>query len=338
MNDLVSIVVPIYNVEKYLDRCLSSIINQTYKNLEIILINDGSTDNSLNICKKYQNDNRIKIFSRENRGLLYTRIDGVKKSSGKYLMFVDSDDYIDLDMIEYMTKMINKNNLQMLKCGYKYSYDNSVIFPVTSDEIEIVDDTSLAYKYLITRDNIHSIWAELIDNDILKKHVDEIDYTIAMGEDIHFNQIMYKYYDKIGYINKNFYSYEYDINSMSHGFEINKVKKKISDLIKVYTYFINAMENENKKYISNEALITISNNIMSLSNSKKMKFKDILNLSKEIKKDEINNKIKENITLKNINGRNKKESIMGKIFYLNMLRMYSLIIFLINRIKNGRMK
>ena len=111
MNPKVSIIIPVYNVEKYLERCVDSALNQTYENLEIILVNDGSTDNSLQICEKYQTENRVKIFSEENRGLPTARNLGVKKSSGDYIFFLDSDDWLDKDLIEKLVKSNSEKTL-----------------------------------------------------------------------------------------------------------------------------------------------------------------------------------------------------------------------------------
>ena len=95
-NNLISIIVPVYNVSEYLPRCLDSLINQTYKNIEIILVNDGSTDNSLEICKKYaEKDLRIKVIDKENGGISSARNTGIAEASGEWIGFVDSDDYIE---------------------------------------------------------------------------------------------------------------------------------------------------------------------------------------------------------------------------------------------------
>ena len=103
---LISIIVPIYRVEEYLDKCLSSIINQTYKNLEIILVNDGSDDNSIKIAKKYaKKDERIKIIEEDNKGLSCARNTGINASTGKYITFVDSDDFIEENYIEVLYKI-----------------------------------------------------------------------------------------------------------------------------------------------------------------------------------------------------------------------------------------
>ena len=90
-----SIIVPVYNVENYVDKCIKSILNQTYKNYEVIIINDGSTDNSLNIINKYKNNKKIKIITQKNKGLSNARNNGMKMATGDYLLFIDSDDYIE---------------------------------------------------------------------------------------------------------------------------------------------------------------------------------------------------------------------------------------------------
>lgn len=105
---MVSVVVPIYNVEQFLPNCLESIINQTYDDLEIILINDGSTDGSLDICNKYASDDkRVRVVSQNNGGLSAARNTGIEISTGEYITFIDSDDEIELDMIEYLMRLID---------------------------------------------------------------------------------------------------------------------------------------------------------------------------------------------------------------------------------------
>ena len=123
-NDLISIIVPVYNVEKYLVKCLESIINQTYKYLEIILIDDGSTDGSGRICDEYaKKDNRIKVSHKGNGGLSSARNVGLDMSAGQYIAFVDSDDWLELDMYEYLMK--NRAIDGITVCGY-YQGDEKI--------------------------------------------------------------------------------------------------------------------------------------------------------------------------------------------------------------------
>ena len=129
MNELVSIVVPIYNTEQYIPKCIESLINQTYKNLEIILVDDGSTDNSFNICEKYQKeDERIKLFHKENGGVSSARNYGIKKATGKYICFCDSDDYYSLKALTIMTDTIRDSNADLCCFGrYGGAFENKYI-------------------------------------------------------------------------------------------------------------------------------------------------------------------------------------------------------------------
>lgn len=119
MNNLVSVIVPVYNVENYLRRCLDSIVNQTHKNLQIILINDGSTDNSYNICKEYSEiDNRITLIDKKNGGLSSARNEGISKAVGEYLLFVDSDDWIELDLVDLVLNRASRTKSDIVLFGY----------------------------------------------------------------------------------------------------------------------------------------------------------------------------------------------------------------------------
>lgn len=122
----ISVIVPIYNVEEYLDKCIQSLINQTYSNLEIILVNDGSTDNSLRICKKYESYPNILICNKKNGGLSDARNFGLDKATGNYICFVDSDDYIEKDMIEYLYNNLNNYKADISCCNIYMLYDNKI--------------------------------------------------------------------------------------------------------------------------------------------------------------------------------------------------------------------
>ena len=120
----VSVIVPVYNSEKYLKRCLDSIIAQTYNNLEIIIVNDGSTDNSTDIIREYKKkDNRIKEINQKNQGCVIARLNGIKESTGQYCMFVDSDDWIELITIENLVQRIFSN---IIHSFFEYSNSDSL--------------------------------------------------------------------------------------------------------------------------------------------------------------------------------------------------------------------
>ena len=127
MNTKISVIVPVYNVEKYLERCLESIIFQTYKELEIIVINDGSTDNSGKICDYYaQKDSRIKVLHQENKGAASAKNAGLHIATGKYLTFVDSDDYLEKDSYEFMQKHLEEKAVDVIHCAFRDVYKEHV--------------------------------------------------------------------------------------------------------------------------------------------------------------------------------------------------------------------
>jgi len=124
----VSIIIPVYNVEKYIEQCLDSVIHQTYKNLEIIIVNDGSSDNSYSICEKYANsDNRFVLITQQNGGLAKARNEGIKASSGDIISFVDSDDFLDEQMIEKMVGLYLETAADIVCTGYD-EYDDEKSF------------------------------------------------------------------------------------------------------------------------------------------------------------------------------------------------------------------
>ena len=123
--DLISIIVPAYNVEKYISKCIESLINQTYKNIEIIIINDGSRDNTENIIKKFK-DKRIKYYKNVNQGIGKTRNFGIDKSNGEFLMFIDSDDFLDIRACEILHNKIKEEKLDLVICDFYKIYDKSL--------------------------------------------------------------------------------------------------------------------------------------------------------------------------------------------------------------------
>ncbi len=140
----ISIIIPIYNSEKYIEQCINSILNQTFKNFELILINDGSTDNSRVICERYENkDKRIKLFNIGNRGVSSARNLGIENSRGKYIMFCDSDDYVKNTWCEELYKLIKDNNNSYIVCGVEINNKRSKNLSkqyckLSNDEINII--------------------------------------------------------------------------------------------------------------------------------------------------------------------------------------------------------
>ena len=135
MGEKISVIVPVYNVEQYLERCVDSIINQTYTNLEIILVNDGSTDNSGKLCDELaKKDERIRVIHKENGGLSDARNRGIDEAESDLVGFIDSDDYIDSDMYEVLLKNLNNTDADLSMCALYDVYNNTPEAQVTNKE------------------------------------------------------------------------------------------------------------------------------------------------------------------------------------------------------------
>ncbi|MBX9136408.1 MULTISPECIES: glycosyltransferase [unclassified Clostridium] len=187
--NLISIIVPVYNVEKYLEKCIESILNQTYENIEIILVDDGSTDNSLNICNFYASkDKRIKVIHQENRGVSYARNVGLNLAKGDYIGFVDSDDYIEDNMYEILINDILENDSDISICGFKQlTLDNNIIFNYGTNK-KIVLSKEKALEGFISdkfiKEFMYAPWNKLYKRSIVTNVKFRTDLRI--GEDLLF--------------------------------------------------------------------------------------------------------------------------------------------------------
>ena len=219
----VSIIVPIYNAEKYLKKCIDSLVNQTKKEIEIILINDGSTDNTENIIKEYK-DKRIKYFKNENQGIGKTRNFGIKKAKGNYIMFVDSDDYVELNACEELYKKAEKEKSDLVICDYYKVYNNG-----KKEEVTIKDfkpTTLKKYPELLLNVNL-APW-----NKLYKKSL--IDYNnICFVENLKYEDAPFvaEVLDKAKKITKlNKYLNYYVIHGNS---ETTVRDKRVFDILKI---------------------------------------------------------------------------------------------------------
>lgn len=147
MNPTISIIIPVYNVEKYIHRCINSILNQTFKDFELILVNDGSTDNCGEICDFYGSiDDRVKVIHKNNRGVSDARNRGIDIAKGNYISFVDSDDFIELDMYESMYKKIEEDNADICICGIReIKEDGNIIQQYIPSNINLKEIITRAY-------------------------------------------------------------------------------------------------------------------------------------------------------------------------------------------------
>lgn len=184
MGDLISIIVPVYNVEMYLTACVESLLMQTYKNLEIILVDDGSSDNSGKICDELQlKDKRIKVVHRKNSGVSATRNYGIKISTGKYITFVDSDDYVDIDYLKVLYSNAVKFNADLSICGFvkttkknnMLDRNNNQYFIESKDMLNHIFDNGFFQGY---------IWCKLYKKDIISNI--KFDSKVKVCEDLLF--------------------------------------------------------------------------------------------------------------------------------------------------------
>ena len=189
--NLVSIIVPVYNTSKYLEKCLYSLINQTIKNIEIIVVNDGSTDNSLEIINKIaKEDKRIKVYNKKNGGLSSARNYGIEKSTGKYIGFVDSDDYVRKDMYEILKKNLEDNSADMSICRW-YLVENEIKRECNFKTENIVLNSEDAINVLLS----HSSFDNFVVTKLYKREL--FDYIrFDEGKLLEDLLIMYKLINK----------------------------------------------------------------------------------------------------------------------------------------------
>lgn len=295
MEDLISVVIPIYNVEKYLKKCVESILKQTYENIEIILVDDGSLDNCGNICEEFANiDNRIKVIHKKNGGLSDARNHGIKIAKGKYITFVDSDDYVEKTYIEKLYNAIKINGTKISQCNILIVNDNEKVLEklgYSSKLIKYGKDMIIDFYGQHGIENI-VVWNKMYLIDLFKNlkypkgkiHEDEfITYKILYNT------------DKIAIIDDYLYNYRQNNNSIM-GKKFNIKRLAILEALEERLEFFFDREDEQlykltlmaylqkiresyintKKYISNSKSIQIDL-IKKYRNTYKaiLKFKDI---------------------------------------------------------------
>ena len=213
MDEKITVIVPVYNVEHYLDKCLDSLINQTYKNLEIIVINDGSTDNSGAICQEYaRKDNRIIYIKKENGGQSEARNMGLDRMTGSYVTFVDSDDWVELDYVETLYKKITEYQADIAVGNY-YSFnqpEGMYYFHIFGDSYyeKVYDNVSIFENLYESKEmkNIAfiSVWGKLYKASLFKDLCFDKD---RLREDCYLNQKIYLLAERTVYLNKGLYAY-----------------------------------------------------------------------------------------------------------------------------------
>lgn len=232
----VSVIVPVYNTEQYIEKCLESLVNQTLDDIEIVLINDGSTDESLSIMTKYKEKyaDKILLISQENAGQGVARNLGISKCSGEYIGFVDSDDYVNLSMYETMWEKANEENLDLVECRYQYIDEKNKELKQYGDVRPYRDCNDMFIDPLV------SPWNKLVKADILKR----INSVFAEGviyEDTAFFLKIIPHIKKSGFVDQ---ALVYHINRGTSTMNANK-NKRVGDIFKVLKGIIDYYDKNN---------------------------------------------------------------------------------------------
>lgn len=326
-SDLISIIVPVYNSELYINRCLDSLLKQTYKNIEIIIVDDGSKDNSLQLIKGYANkDSRIKVYTQSNQGPSVARNTGLDNATGKYIMFVDADDFIDKNMVTNMVEGIKDDKNTLVLC------DNSEIWANEIEERKLFDTDKNYIKKVDVIKAIASgkaglVCGKLFNKNIIKEHNIKFDKEIKMCEDQIFFLNISRYCDDFIYIPKSLYFYDRrNENSITI-----KYKEKVIDnqiyVINIIKEILKTsdIESDDINYIINNRYIDaidycVSNEILDTNiyniREKISNIRNIIqntNIKKEVEKSSPLNR-RENIIIKSC--KNGSYIKMFSIFYI----------------------
>ena len=224
----VSVIVPFYNVEKYIDKCLNSLVNQTLEDIEIIIVNDGSKDNSETIAKEYASKykNKIIYLKKENGGLSDARNYAIPYATGEYIAFLDSDDYVEVNMYEQMYEKAKKENADIVECDFLWEYPNEKI----ESKGRIYKD-----KHDILLNARVVAWNKLIKKELIEKTKVKFPYGLRY-EDVEFFYKLIPYINKLDIVNKPFVHYVQRDNSISNS-QNTRTKEIIDILDNVINYY-----------------------------------------------------------------------------------------------------
>lgn len=251
---MISVIIPVYNVEKYLNQCLDSVCNQSFKNLEIICVNDGSTDNSLEILKDYsKKDDRIKIISQDNNGLGHARNTGLKHAAGDYVFFLDSDDFLCENCLEELYLNITSNGSDLVIFNFFIFHEREDTYNsaglLINELFGELDYNNFTFNYKDIKkyimDEYFAAWFKLYKKEFLDKHELCFPEGIAF-EDVLFQIQSFLYAEKISFLPKSLYNYRVTDGSLTRDnskiWDILDVAEEVEKFLKelsVYDYFKN---------------------------------------------------------------------------------------------------
>lgn len=277
MNNKVSIIVPIYNVESYIAKCVESLVVQTYSNVEILLIDDGSTDSSGMICDSFQKlySEKIKVIHSENRGLSAARNLGINNSSGDLIGFVDGDDWVEAEMLETLSILMHENNADLSVCGLKYDYDDGKSIVNKTTDYDICNQTSLYYNLINSRNFLGYVCNKLFKRELIGKL--RFDEDLYSSEDIDFCAKYATQCSKVAYTESELYHYRQRIGSMTGEFKYSfrklSVIKAFERLIPIYEEYCPSITFQIKRFLLKQNL-----NILGRIKLSKFDDQDVKNL------------------------------------------------------------
>mgnify|MGYP000050820188 CR=1 FL=1 len=232
MNELVSVIIPVYNTSLYIEKCIDSVFSQTLKNIEVIAVNDGSKDDSLTILHKLKTKYpSMKIIDKKNTGVSDTRNVGIKASTGSYILFVDSDDYIEKDMIEIMLEKAIETKADIVRCNANIfnvsggiTHENLAYF---SNKLFSTKDDVIYKRFFTDIDALNCYTPLLLIN---KKVIVNFDTSLVFIEDIDFYLRLFLNSSSVYFLDMNLYNYQYNTNSSSK--KISNVENNIESAIR----------------------------------------------------------------------------------------------------------
>lgn len=229
---LISVIVPVYKTEKYLDRCIESIVDQTYKNLEIILVDDGSPDNCPAICDAWaKEDSRIRVIHQRNGGFSAARSVGLDAATGTYIQFVDSDDWIEPNMVEALVICAQQTHADIVRCGYYEEDGLQHLAFCSTAQTHCPDQNTLIVDLMNDGLMSGALWNKLYRHSALG----ETRFRNGYSEDILFNYLLLAKEPKVVYVSEAYYHYRVNNGSVTNStfrpsaFSIIEVKKQIMD-------------------------------------------------------------------------------------------------------------
>lgn len=216
-NNKITVIVPAYNSQNTIERCLNSIINQKYDNLEIIVVNDGSTDNTEEIISQIRSrDSRVHLISIPNGGVSHARNVGIENATGDYITFVDSDDFIDSGMYEKLVQIIKKYSVKIAHCSYKNVNESGVVLSVVGNKGKIVKQSHDEAMSCLLSGNLFAggLWNKIYDITLFSDV--RLDETIKFNEDVLANYCLFDKVEASVYIDEAFYNYVEIESSSTH--------------------------------------------------------------------------------------------------------------------------